>query len=334
LLRLGSANTDEQLENTVNKFLAPVLLKITSPHEPVRRKVMEILTHINKRLKSLPQIIISLEPLLKQYQDSESSFLLNFAIIYITMGFPRLSNQKQTEIAPVVLQCLEGKPEPHQDKLMMLILPLLGEIKIPQDPVKREALLGLDNKPNTKTSLLALMMDVLLMPYGLTEEAEVPPGMSQYSFKRVNQLALSAENLEQMKKGIVRFLTSNVFPEMDTVAHLIVASADTRFSVATPALAELNKIASSLDWSYSPMAASFYVLLAGNYSKIADRKSSPCNARVKQKMLTYMQKLKGEALNVAKGIQVIFETLFGTHSNTNQKCKILALQFAQNLISQ
>ena len=39
LFRLGTTETDEQLETAVNKFLAPVLLKITSPNESVRCKV-------------------------------------------------------------------------------------------------------------------------------------------------------------------------------------------------------------------------------------------------------------------------------------------------------
>lgn len=48
----------------------------------------------------------------------------------------------------------------------------------------------------------------------------------------------------QLKKGIVKFLDCGVFDESEIVPHLIVASADTRFSVATPALNELNKICS------------------------------------------------------------------------------------------
>lgn len=43
LFRLGTAETDEQLETTVNKFLTPVLLKITSPNEAVRCKVRPFL---------------------------------------------------------------------------------------------------------------------------------------------------------------------------------------------------------------------------------------------------------------------------------------------------
>lgn len=39
LLRLGTTETDLQLEAAVNKFLTPVLLKITSTNETVRCKV-------------------------------------------------------------------------------------------------------------------------------------------------------------------------------------------------------------------------------------------------------------------------------------------------------
>lgn len=93
-----------------------MLLKITSPAEPVRCKVMEILTHVNKRLKSRPLVQLPVEALLDQYQTTESTFLHNFSIIYITMGFPRLSVDKQTELATKLLNCLESKPEIHQDK--------------------------------------------------------------------------------------------------------------------------------------------------------------------------------------------------------------------------
>ncbi|XP_065083000.1 proteasome-associated protein ECM29 homolog [Ochlerotatus camptorhynchus] len=331
LLRLGCADTDEQLQNTVTKFLTPVLIKITSPSEAVRKKVMEILTHINKRLKSRNQIQLPLGPLLQQYQQSSSTFLINFAIIYVTMGFPRLTVEEQTELAPQLMNCLEGKPQPHQDKILMLVLPLLGEIKIPENPENRSELLGLSGKPHTKQQLLSILMDVLLLPYGTTQDGEVPPGMSSYSFKRVTTEQLKAEELEQLKKGIVRFLCAGIFPETEMLAHLIVASADTRFSVATPAIVELNKICSSLDWTDPKLSAPLYTLFSGNGSKIPDRKTSPVSTRVRQKLFQHLLKCRGNGIITAKGIQVIFEALFG--ENTNQKCKVLALQFAEKLIT-
>lgn len=38
-LRLGHADTDEQLQDVISKFLPPVLLKLSSAQEGVRKKV-------------------------------------------------------------------------------------------------------------------------------------------------------------------------------------------------------------------------------------------------------------------------------------------------------
>lgn len=71
----------------------------------------------------------------------------------------------------------------------------------------------------------------------------VPPGLSEYAFKRVvGESPPSAEQLEQIKLGIVKFIGGGVFPDMDVLIHLIVAAADTRFSVANAADLELKKI--------------------------------------------------------------------------------------------
>lgn len=198
MLKLGLAE-DEQLEQQLNKFLGPVLLKITSPSEDVRKKVMEILTHVNKRLKSRSEVKIDLVPILKHYQESSNSFLINFAIIYITLGYPRLDIAKQTELVPTILNCLEGKPEIHQNKLLMLILPMLGEIKFSENPEERKQLFGLSEKPATKQHLLSILLDVLLLPYGYIE-TEVPPGMSHNSFKKVIMDNRKAEYLESVSQ--------------------------------------------------------------------------------------------------------------------------------------
>ncbi|XP_055390335.1 proteasome-associated protein ECM29 homolog [Condylostylus longicornis] len=330
LLRFGNADTDEKLETAVGKFLAPVILKITSPHENVRCKVIEVLTHLNKRLKSRSNVQIPVEALLNQFKDSDSAFLHNFSIIYIKMGYPRLPIDKQSELAPNLLNCLEGKAEIHQDKLLLLILPLLEKIKIPDDPDQRKATFGLDEKPNTKKLFLNMLQDVLLLPYGVTHEADVPPGLSPSSFKRLIANNWSAEDLESMKKGVVRFICSGIFNEVESFTLLVLASSDTRFSVATPAIAELSKVYNSLDFTDPNVTAPLYVLFSGNDSQIAERKTTPCSARVRQKLLQYLIKCHGKGINTIKGMKVIFEGLFG--GNTNQKCKVLCLKFCENLV--
>ncbi|KAJ8960021.1 hypothetical protein NQ318_009458 [Aromia moschata] len=142
-LRLGSAETDEQLQNVLCKFLPPVLLKLSSQQEGVRKKVMELLIHVNRRIKMRPVVQLPVEALLTQYQDpSATSFVTNFTIIYLKSGFPRLPVEKQAELVPTVLNALENKPMSHLDSLLLLIIPLLGKVKVPTEPEKLVNLLG------------------------------------------------------------------------------------------------------------------------------------------------------------------------------------------------
>uniref|UniRef100_A0A2K5PCG1 Proteasome adapter and scaffold protein ECM29 n=2 Tax=Cebus imitator TaxID=2715852 RepID=A0A2K5PCG1_CEBIM len=258
-LRLGHAETDEQLQNIISKFLPPVLLKLSSTQEGVRKKVMELLVHLNKRIKSRPKIQLPVETLLVQYQDPAAvSFVTNFTIIYVKMGYPRLPVEKQCELAPTLLTAMEGKPQPQQDSLMHLLIPTLFHMKYPVESSKSASPFNLAEKPKTVQLLLDFMLDVLLMPYGyvLNESQsrqnsssaqgsssnsgggsgipQPPPGMSFYAAKRViGDNPWTPEQLEQCKLGIVKFIEAEQVPELEAVLHLVVASSDTRHSVAT-----------------------------------------------------------------------------------------------------
>ncbi|ALC41834.1 CG8858 [Drosophila busckii] len=315
LLRLGNADSDEKLEATVGKFLTPVV---------------EVLTHIKRRLTSRGQVQIPVEALLDQYAAPDSTtFLKNFAIIFISMGFSRLPLEQQTALASKIVGC-ESKLENYQDKLFTLLLPILSEMKIPDDPAQRASLLKLQDKPAVSANFLTLLQDVLLLPYGVTQEQDIPPGLSPYSFKRVMANNWRAEELEKVKKGIVRFLCASVFKDNEIFVLLVVASADTRFSVATPAIAELSKLCTMLDFNSAALTMPLYTLFIGNQHKDPERQSRACCARVRQKLIQYLIRCRTKALNVGKGLQVIFDGLFGT--NTNQKCKVLALNFVELML--
>lgn len=353
-LRLGSADTDEQLQASVCKFLPPVLLKLSSAQEGVRKKVMELLIHINRRVKTRPQVQLPVKALLLQYQDpAASSFVINFTIIYIKLGYPRMEMKKQAELIPSVLNAIDGKPLSHQDSLMLIIMPALGHISIPADPDKRVSLLGLQDKPYVSKQLINFMLDVLLLPYGSVGQSDnqqlnrtvdwpqfpVPPGLSEYAFKRViGEHPPTAEQLEQTKLGIVKFISSGFFPDSDIFIHLVVAAADTRFSVANMADLELKKIVSSLDWSSMQIAAPLYTLFLGTDGLATQKeikpemKRLPASTRIRLKVLHYLCRLTKSGFIIPSCIQVVFDSLYG--KNTNSKLKSLALRFTSNIVQQ
>ncbi|XP_029365154.1 proteasome adapter and scaffold protein ECM29 isoform X2 [Echeneis naucrates] len=363
-LRLGHAETDEQLQDIISKFLPPVLLKLSSVQEGVRKKVMELLVHLNKRIKSRPKIQLPVETLLVQYQDpAAASFVTNFTIIYIKMGYPRLEVGKQCELAPTLLTAMEGKPQPQQDSLMHLLIPTLYHMKYPADTSKNAFPFNLTERPRTVQLLLEFMLDVLLMPYGFvlnespTRPApssqgnsadgtvatggqglpQPPPGMSVYAAKRViGEAQWSAEQLEQCKLGIVKFIEAKQVPEVETVVHLVVASSDTRHSVATAADLELKSKQSIIDWNNPLIINKMYKVYLGDVplktkggNVKQELKHEPVSTRVKLKILPHLLRSRLAAECFPANIQVVYDGLFG--ANTNNKLLSLTLQFVHHI---
>uniref|UniRef100_A0A4W6G8B0 Ecm29 proteasome adaptor and scaffold n=1 Tax=Lates calcarifer TaxID=8187 RepID=A0A4W6G8B0_LATCA len=363
-LRLGHAETDEQLQDIISKFLPPVLLKLSSVQEGVRKKVMELLVHLNKRIKSRPKIQLPVETLLVQYQDpAAASFVTNFTIIYIKMGYPRLEVGKQCELAPTLLTAMEGKPQPQQDSLMHLLIPTLYHMKYPADTSKNASPFNLTERPKTVQLLLEFMLDVLLMPYGfvLNESPtrpspssqgssadgtvatggqglpQPPPGMSVYAAKRViGEAQWSAEQLEQCKLGIVKFIEAKQVPEVETVVHLVVASSDTRHSVATAADLELKSKQSIIDWNNPLIINKMYKVYLGDVplktkggNVKQELKHEPVSTRVKLKILPHLLRSRLAAECFPANIQVVYDGLFG--ANTNNKLLSLTLQFVHHI---
>ncbi|CAI9736898.1 adapter and scaffold ECM29-like [Octopus vulgaris] len=346
-LRIASADTDENIEVALGKFLAPVLSRLSSPQEEVRKKVMELLVHINKRLKTRPKVQLPVQSLLTQYQDpSASPFITNFTILYIKKGYPRLEPAQQAELIPNLLNCIEGRPQPQQDSLFQLLVPALQHVKIPSDPSKLEQMYQFSERPNISRLFLDYVMDVLLLPYNAhatvtsgdnSTPAIPPPGMSEQSLKRVTgDNPLKPEELEKCKLGILNFLGSGIFPDEKVVCHYIIGAADTRHSIATAGDMELKKVMGSINWnSLVIMNKLFSIFLGttvikGKESQVKPEcRKTPASTRIRLKIFPYFLKSR-EATNVFPAcIQVIFHCLFA--SNNHARLSLMTVELVHHV---
>lgn len=136
----------------------------------------------------------------------------------------------------------------------------------------------------------------------------------------------------QIKLGIVKFLAHGIFPNEEILIHLIVAAADTRFSVANLADMELKKIVGAVDWSCAATPMPLYRLFFGSIKKDAkpDLVKTPASTRIRLKLLTYLCRVTDKGFVMPASIQVFFESFFGT--NTNVRLKTLALNFTSSLV--
>ncbi|CAN7937378.1 unnamed protein product [Ixodes hexagonus] len=343
-LRIVTAETDDQFESILGKFLLPILLKLSSTQEGVRKKVMEVLVHVNKRLKSRPRVQLPVEALLQQYKDpSSTSFVLNFAMIYLKLGFPRLDKSQQAELLPSLLACVAGRPQQHQDSLVQLALTAIPHVTLPSTPEARSNWLQLPEGSGTLALLRERLLDLLVLPYsGADPSAKGGPAPACLTHQSLARLLPEGpptpEELEKAKLGALTFVTSGVFPESSIVIHLLMAAADSRHSVASAAEMKLKALGRYVSLP-APICSLFhyFIYLFIQISFVQDitaipedQRRSPANTRIRLKLFPSLLKSREAATQLPLALMVTYNSLYST-DNTNVKLKAMALQFVQSM---
>ena len=81
---------DVKLERFLHVLMPRVIDQMASKHESTKRKVLEILSHVNKRLKAVPAMPLPLEDLTALYVNEERPpTVRNFALIYVEQAHAR-----------------------------------------------------------------------------------------------------------------------------------------------------------------------------------------------------------------------------------------------------
>ncbi|BES99744.1 Proteasome-associated protein ECM29 homolog [Nesidiocoris tenuis] len=332
-LRIVLADSDERFEESIAKFLPVILNKSGSPFESIRTKVLELLSHILKRVRATRYAQLPVEQLLTLYKNPKASpFIVNFSIIYIKLGFPRLPQNKKWELLPVLIEAAKNKPLQHQESLCLLVLVNLKGYQYPKDDKERLKLFGLKENLAIQKLLLEIALDILLLPYGvnLSTILEVPmqSNISQYGLLRLTKdelLDLSSDYLEQLKISVIQFLgvlgTTEVYP------HLVIGTADSRSIVIDVAENQMKRI-ETVDYDNINIVKPLYSLyMCGGDG---DKKVSNLDPRIRLKLLAQMAKFR--VVPWPTSIQVLFESLYGHY--TSPKLKQSALMYASCVIKQ
>ncbi|CAN8028240.1 unnamed protein product [Ixodes persulcatus] len=305
---------------------------------------MEVLVHVNKRLKSRPRVQLPVEPLLQQYKDpNSSSFVLNFSMIYLKLGFPRLDKARQAELLPDLLACVAGRPQQHQDSLIQLALAAIPHVTLPSSPEARASWLGLPEGSDTLALLRERLLDLLLLPYSGADPSVMggtaPACLSNQSLARLlPEGPPTPEELEKAKLGALTFVASGVFPERSIVVHLLMAAADSRHSVASAAEMKLKALGSTVDWNDPTLVSRLFGLFLGTCAPKGqdlaaipeDQRRSPANTRIRLKLFPSLLKSREAATQLPLALMVTFNALYSPN-NTNVKLKGMALQFVQSM---
>ncbi|CAH8631730.1 unnamed protein product [Heterobilharzia americana] len=209
-LRISLADIDEQFEKILQKSLV-FILKYLSKYEDHRKKLMELLGDVTRRLKCRPNIQVPVHELFLSYNDPLNSvFLVNFSHMYIRLGFPRLPLQQKIKLLPVLFASLsDEKPVCQRDGLLHLTLPVVESLTnelAPRD-------LCFNELPYQRRYISDFFSLVMLLPYNFQRlirsdrnDPTLPDGYNSYDLGRVLHdrftCITSAEDLEKFKVGI------------------------------------------------------------------------------------------------------------------------------------
>lgn len=268
------------------------------------------------------------------------------------MGFPRAPPDQRVQWVGPILAALEDKPESHRDSLLLMLIPVLGQIQVSDDPAQQKTALGLHEKPQVRKLLMDFLADYLLLPYGShpsLKPAEepgqgpiplaVPSGLSEVAWKRVSgEAPIPSEILEKNKVQVLKFLGLGIFDEADIALHFVIGLADTRHSVTAQADNNMRKLGGFLDWNDPGVVSRLYALFLGTLM-IKDKptvkpehRRMPANTRIRLKLMPFLLKSREAAIQFPACIQVTFDLLFGTTGNSNAKLKMSAVSFIHHII--
>ncbi|CAH8656863.1 unnamed protein product [Heterobilharzia americana] len=255
-LRISLADIDEQFEKILQKSLV-FILKYLSKYEDHRKKLMELLGDVTRRLKCRPNIQVPVHELFLSYNDPLNSvFLVNFSHMYIRLGFPRLPLQQKIKLLPVLFASLsDEKPVCQRDGLLHLTLPVVESLTnelAPRD-------LCFNELPYQRRYISDFFSLVMLLPYNFQRlirsdrnDPTLPDGYNSYDLGRVLHdrftCITSAEDLEKFKVGIVTFYTRHFFPAEESIIPVLFGYGDSRHSVVSVAAKELRTLSILVDW--------------------------------------------------------------------------------------
>ncbi|KAE8147028.1 proteasome stabiliser-domain-containing protein [Aspergillus avenaceus] len=236
--KVALADTDEKLVALLNKYLAPLLLKLGSESLAVRNKVITVCQHINNRVQA-PSITLPVAALLKQFKDQKSQLIRHFDLIYIQQGIDRLGTNARIDILLPLLQGISeiGKSTDQAAIVFNLVLRLLPLLKLPPkdsaEDVQLRTRLGLSDQD---TMFLSFWFEKLQILSPADKNASTCPGLSPADYAFLNKGTSMTEtwnpssngglNLTETKVTALKFLGSGAFTNSERFFPALVASAD------------------------------------------------------------------------------------------------------------
>ncbi|KXG27681.1 proteasome-associated protein ECM29 homolog isoform X1 [Sorghum bicolor] len=328
LTRLALAD-DARLAPVLARVLPYAVTSLASPAPAVRKLVMEILSHINKRVKHRPEIPLPMLELWKIYTESTSSTMVrNFCIVYIEMAFERLPTEEKGNIAPDLLINISNVPAQHQGIILRLVTKAIGECnthKVDETIASKYRVIT-----QTKDGLVfAEFCFHTLLYQAPLQGSGCPAGLSVAQSERVTgKQPLKIDVLASRKLGILNVIEAmNFAPEIVYPLYLS-ASSDSQEPVSKKGEEFLKRKTSTVNLEDPNLIKRLFTLFNGTVGAeniAAELKVSPAHASLRMRLMSVFCRSVAAANAFPHTLQCIFGCIYG--SGTTSRLKQLGMEF-------
>ena len=254
---------DAKLSPVLDILLPKLVLKLNGTSPRVRAKVIDVLSHISKRVRPNPSIVLPCAGLLAVCKDvPASSFAFNFSLSFLEMGVPRLAPAEQGKIALEIASGISrlAPYSPPSNILLNLLLVVVEHLPLrlheeasassQEQAASPEAALAVAELAGKDAAVVSdWFLDVCLYPGVLKREGSRYEGLSPAGLARLTskEKEWPADLLTRRKLAVIRALKSDLFSPGAAVCPAVAAAGCSTHHEVLKASEDLLKSLSSSD---------------------------------------------------------------------------------------
>ncbi|KAB2012863.1 hypothetical protein ES319_D09G119000v1 [Gossypium barbadense] len=320
---------DSKLQALLSKLLPLTISSLSSSSQLVRNKVLEILSHVNKRVKHQPEIGLPLTELWSMYTEADATPMVkNFCIVYIEMAFERAPLKEKENLSPMLVVNISKLPQQHQEILMRIATKVIGECHASRVENEIAAKYKLMNDSHDRDLFLEFCLHtVLYQPPA--QGGGSSPGLSIAQANRISgKVPLKGDMLLTRKLGILNLVEAmELSPELVYPLYLA-ASADSQEPVVKRGEELIKRKASGANLDDLRLISRLFLLFTGTTgaeNTAMDSRVNPGNATLKVKLMAVFCRSITAANSFPSTLQCIFDCIYG--STTTSRLKQLGMEF-------
>ncbi|KAL0435305.1 UNVERIFIED_CONTAM: Proteasome adapter and scaffold protein ECM29 [Sesamum radiatum] len=320
---------DPKLQDLLAKILPISIAALSSASTSLRNKVIEILSHVNKRVKHQLEISLPLSELWKLYVESSAAPMVrNFCIVYVEMAIDRVHKEEKQLMAPMFLTSISKLPPQHQDILLRITAKVIGECHASQvsDEVLEKYRILVGSK-DWEIFLEFCLHTILYQPS--SQSGGRPAGLSTVQCERVTgKHPVTIDMLRNRKSGMLNVIGALELPSELVYPIYIAACADSHEYVIKKGEELLKKNASGVNLDDLNLISRLFLLFNGTTGSdniAPESKVNPGNLALRLRLMSIFCRSITAANSFPSTLQCIFGCIFGTDATS--RLKQLGMEF-------